>query len=148
MDGKQRCTHEGCRAWARRAGAGGSEAGEGARCEAHSRRIPRTGVGGRKGNQNARKHGLYASYVPVVALEHALDLPPGDLRLEIAVTRAALAELLNAELAPEAMVPALDRMTAALTRLLRTNKALETAGSNVIHEVLGQVLDNMRERGT
>ncbi len=79
----------------------------------------------------------------MVALEQALDLPPGDLRLEIAVARAALSELLKAKLPPAEMAVAFDRVTAALTRLLRTNKVLEAAGSDMLHDVLGQVLDEM-----
>ncbi len=57
-------------------------------CVAHPGGQPRAATGGAPdGNQNARKHGLYAAYVPVVELKQALVLPPGDLRLEIAVVR-------------------------------------------------------------
>ncbi len=134
MDGKRRCGYEGCRAWAQRAGDW---------CVAHPEGHPRKVGGAPRRNQNARKYGWFSGYVPVVALEQALDLPPGDLRLEIAVARAALSELLKAKLPPAEMAVTFDRVTAALTRLLRTNKVLEAAGSDMLHDVLGQVLDEM-----
>ena len=68
--------------------------------------------------------------MPVVGLEQALTLPPGDLRLEIAVVRQALAQLLEAELAPVELIGALDKATAALVRMLKANKQLNEDAAN------------------
>ena len=54
------CAYEGCKAWARK---------DSPWCIAHPEGKPRRIGGGRKGNQNARTHGAYAAYVPIVALE-------------------------------------------------------------------------------
>lgn len=115
---KRRCEYEGCHAWARRGKT---------YCVAHPEGQPRRVGGAPEGNQNARTHGLYAAYVPVVDLKRALELPPGDLRLEIAVVRQLLAQLLGAELPPAEMVEAVDRATGALVRMLRANKQLSEA---------------------
>ena len=135
---RERCGFSGCRAWAQ---------GTSGWCIAHPEGRLRQIGGGQPGNQNARTHGLYSKYVPVVALEQALDRPPGDLRLEIAVTRALLAELLNMDLPADKALPALDRATGALARLLRTNKALESVGSDVLHDALWQVLEDTEAGG-
>ena len=137
--GMRRCGYKRCRTRAQT----GSDW-----CGAHAEgRAQRVG-GGQPGNQNARKHGRFSAYVPVVALEQALDLPPGDLRLEIAVARAVMADLLQKELPTEELVVALDRVAGTLTQLLRTNKALEAVGSDVLHDVVGPVLEAMGLGGT
>ena len=66
----------------------------------------------------------------MVGLKQALTLPPGDLRLEIAVVRQALAQLLEAELAPVELIGALDKATAALVRMLKANKQLNEDAAN------------------
>lgn len=122
---KRRCTYEGCRAWARRGPAGG------AYCVAHADRQPQP---------ESNQHGLYAAYVPVVDLKSALQLPPGDLRLEIAVVRQVLAQLLAAELAPTELVGAVDRATSALVRMLKANKQLSEDAAGELETAVEQYL--------
>ncbi len=143
---KQQCSYEGCRAWARwRPLPDGSppECEGGALCVAHSGGTRRRSTGAPKGNQNARKHGLCSSYVPVVVLEDALKLPPGDLRLEIAVVRGILAELVKAELALPELADAVDAATSSLVRLLRTNKHLGEDRPDEFQETVAQVLRDL-----
>lgn len=54
---KQKCRHPGCRAWAKRDGGG--------LCASHAKQ---TRVGAPKGNQNAIKHGFYAAFAQVPAV--------------------------------------------------------------------------------
>ena len=146
MGGKQRCSYEGCRAWARRrtlADGSSPECEGSALCAAHSSRDGRKSAGAPKGNQNARKHGLYASYVPVVVLEQALNLPPGDLRLEIAVVRGLLDDLLKTALPTPEMVAAVDVATRTLARLLRTNQRLEADRPDEFDDAVAQVLKKL-----
>ena len=126
---KQRCAYKGCNAWPRKGstwcvhhpegqvggGGGGRRAGAGGR---------RAGAGSKPGNENARKHGLYATYMSVRVLHEALEVPSDDLRLEIAAARVVVGELLKAELPAEVLAGALEQATGALTRLLRTNQVL------------------------
>ena len=136
---KERCGFQGCQAWVQ---------GSSDWCVSHPEGRPRQVGGGTPGNQNARTHGLYSSYVPVVALEQAMDLPPGDLRLEIAVTRALLAELLKMSLPADQAVPIFDRASGTLPRLLRTNRVLEAVGSNAMQDLIGRVARDLdREEG-
>ena len=129
MGRKRRCRYEGCRAGVR---------GNGEWCVAHPNGEPRRVGGGTPGNQNARKHGLYSAYVPVVALERALEVPPGDVRLEIAAARAVLAELLESGLPATEIAGAFDRATGALARLLRTNRQLDDeAGRDEMQDGIG-----------
>ncbi len=117
-----RCSYEGCRAWARR---------NGAWCVAHPDGQRRSTDGRAPlGNQKAREHGLYDGYVPIVGLKEALALPPGDLRLEIAVVRQVLAHVLDSDVPPVELVSAVERATGALVRMLKVNKELssETGG--------------------
>ena len=146
MSGKQRCSFEGCRAWARRRpGPEGSqaEAAGGAWCSVHGGTMQRRRGGAPKGNQNARKHGVFGTYVPVVVLEEALKLPPGDLRLEIAVVRGILAELVKADLALPELAKAVDAATSSLARLLRTNKHLGEDRPDEFQETVAQVLRDL-----
>ena len=76
------------------------------------------------GNHVAQERGVNVKYVPVVALKDALKLPPGDLRLEIAVARAVLQKLLESELDVAALVAGFDRASGALARLLKTNRQI------------------------
>ena len=139
----RRCAFEGCRAWAR---------ADSAWCVAHPEGKRRRVGGGRAGNQNARTHGLYAEYVPVVEVKRALELPPGDLRLEIAVTRAILGDLLGSGLPPAELLNVLEIGSATLTRLLRTNKALGGAADEDADDGLRRALRELRRvesgRGT
>ncbi len=139
MRRKRRCMYEGCRGWARKTSGW---------CVAHPEGKPRQVGGAPAGNQNARTHGLYAHYVPIVALERALDLPPGDLRLEIAVTRAVLAELLHTGLPAEELIKVLEKGSATLSRLLRTNKYLDSGAAEQFDDALACVLEKMNVRVT
>ncbi len=113
---KRACSYEGCRAWARQGMAW---------CVAHPDGQPRVPAGwALPGNQAARKHGLYSAYVPVVGLKEALALPPGDLRLEIAVMRQVLAQALNSDAPPVELIDAVEKATGALVRMLKANKGL------------------------
>jgi hypothetical protein len=94
-------------------------------------------------NQNRRKHGAYAEYVPVVALRDALKLPPGDLRLEIAVTRAVLQEILHSELDAVELIVGLERATGALTRLLKTNQQINPDDQDAFEATVAQVLKDI-----
>ncbi len=146
MDGKQRCSYDGCRAWARRKTApeGDQTAKEGgALCEAHSRKDQRRGAGAPKRNQNARKHGLYAMYMPMIVMEEARSLPPGDLRLEIAVVRGLLDDLLKTRLPTPELVAAVDVATRSLARLLRTNQRLEADRPDEFDDAVAQVLKKL-----
>ena len=134
MSGKRRCVYEGCRAWAR----AGSEW-----CVAHPAGRPRRVGGAPKGNQNGRKHGLYARYVPIEELKGALERPPDDLRLEIAVTRAVLAEVMESDLSSTELLKALEVGMATLTRLLRTNKHLDKAGQDKLQDAVGRALQEL-----
>jgi uncharacterized protein YjcR len=95
------------------------------------------------GNHHARKHGAYAEYVPVVALRDALKLPPGDLRLEIAVTRAMLQELLTSDLDAAELIGSLERATGALTRLLKTNHQINADDQDAFEATVVQVLNDI-----
>ena len=99
--------------------------------------------GGTPGNQNSRKHGLYSGYVPVVALKQALDLPPGDLRLEIAALRALLAESMQSELPSVELLKAVEAGMATLARLLRTNKQLGNSGKEKLDEEVDRALEEL-----
>ena len=149
MNRKQRCSYEGCRAWAqwRRLPDGSQPQGD-ALCVAHSGRVRRRSGGAPKGNQYARKHGLYATYVPLVVLEEALNLPPGDLRLEIAVVRGILAELVKTELPMPELVEAVDAATSSLARLLRTNQQLDEDQPDEFQDAITQVLKRLGLGGT
>ena len=133
---KRRCSYEGCRAWAKRGTAW---------CVRHpdGRRLPPPGQA-LPGNQKARKHGVYSAYVPVVELKQALHLPPGDLRLEIAVVRQVLAQVLDSDVPPVEMIGAVDRATGALVRMLKMNKEL---GSEADGELEMGVERYLREIG-
>ena len=126
---KRRCAYEGCKGWAKQ----GSPW-----CVAHPEGTPRKVGGAPKGNQNARTHGAYAAYVPIVALEEALKLPAGDLRLEIAVMRGIFQELVRAGLPLSELIA--DTVTGALARLLRVNKVLGDGEEGAMEEVVGRVL--------
>jgi hypothetical protein len=132
MEG-QRCAVEGCRAWARRGTAW---------CVAHP--------DGQRRRTADDGTGVYATYVPVVALEEALKLPPGDLRLEIAVARAVLRELLRAGLSIQELVAGLDKVTGALARMLRLNSTLtaddQEAGD--LEAIVAGLLADLRLGGT
>ena len=127
----RRCAREGCRAWARR---------ESEWCVAHPEGQSRRTGGAPEGNQNARTHGLYARYVPVVALERALELPPGDLRIEIAVTRSVLADVMQSDMSPAELLKVLETGATTLTRLLRTNKQLADTGTGDLKDDVRRAL--------
>ena len=99
---KRRCQYEGCKGWAKQ----GSYW-----CVAHPDGTPRKVGGAPRGNQNARTHG---AYVLIVALEEALKLPAGDLRLEIAVMRAIFQELVRSDLPLSELIAGADTVTGAL----------------------------------
>ena len=101
------------------------------------------GPGEPKGNQNRRTHGAYATYVPIVALKDALNLPPGDLRLEIAAARHVLGELLKSDLTPAQRMAGLNLASAALARLLRTNIELEAGEIKDLLDGYNQYLDDL-----
>ena len=128
---KRRCQYEGCQAWARKGTA---------YCVAHPDGQPRHVGGAPPGNQNARTHGAYSGYVPVVALEEALKLPAGDLRLEIAVMRAIFQELVRSGLPLAELIAGADTVTGALARLLRVNKTLGDEQDGAIEAVIKRVL--------
>ncbi len=124
---KWRCAYEGCKGWAKQ----GSPW-----CVAHPEGTPRKVGGAPRGNQNARTHGAYAAYVPIVALEEALKLPAGDLRLEIAVMRAIFQELVRSGLPLGELIAGADTVTGALARLLRVNKVLGDEQHDAMEETL------------
>ena len=126
------CSYEGCRAWAKTGMAW---------CGTHPDGVPR----GRAdlalpGNQKGRKHGLYSGYVPVVEIKEALQLPPGDLRLEIAVVRQVLSQVLARDLPTSELVEAVEKTTSALVRMLRANKGLIPAADDGMEEALERYL--------
>ena len=144
MGRKQRCSYEGCRAWARwRRLPDGSQPDTeaGPRCVAHCGKVWQKGAP--KGNQNARKRRLFASYVPMVVLEEALNLPPGDLRLEIALVRGILADLVKTGQPIPELVKSVDTATNALSRLLRTNQKLAADQPNEFDAAVAQVLEKL-----
>ena len=128
---KRRCQFEGCRAWARRGSAW---------CVVHPEGHVRQRRSAPMDDQKAPPHDLFATYVPVVALEEALKLPPGDLRMEIAAVRAAISAVLRAELAPADLLHVLDKGTGALARMLRINRQLGGAEADEFQAALDQVL--------
>lgn len=81
-----------------------------------------------------------AAYKPVVDLKSALRLPPGDLRLEIAVMRQVLVQLLAAELPPVELIAALDKATAALVRMLKANQQLSEDAAGELETAVEQYL--------
>jgi hypothetical protein len=85
----------------------------------------------------------YRAYRPVVAVEEALRLPPGDLRPEIAVVRAAIHELVSAGLPAEELIDALNTGTGALARLFRVNKLLSEQEAGVLDEAVARVLGDL-----
>ena len=110
-------------------------------CVAHPDGVPR----GRAdlalpGNQKGRKHGLYSAYVPVVGLKEALALPPGDLRLEIAVMRQVLAQALESDAPPVELIDAVEKATGALVRMLKANKGLIPAADDEMEAGLERYL--------
>ena len=128
---KRRCEFKGCKAWARRGMVF---------CVAHPDGRPRRVGGAPKGNQNARKHGVYATYVPIAQARQALELPPGDLRLEIALVRQALAQALAADLPPAPLITAVCRATSALVRMLKANKQLSVDAAGELDTAVDQYL--------
>ncbi len=139
MSGKRRCVYEGCRAWARAASDW---------CVAHPEGKPRRVGGAPKGNQNGRKHGWYGGYVRIEELKRALERPPDDLRLEIAVTRAVLADVMESDLSSTELLKALEIGMATLTRLMRTNKHLDKAGQDKLQDAVGRALQELGLGGT
>ena len=136
---REQCRFEGCRQRPRRS----SEW-----CTAHpGGQAPLFDDDPPQDDRKTRRPAPYAAYVPVVALEEALELPPGDLRREIAVVRAVLAELLKAGLAEVALVTALDRATGALVRLLRANQQLTAEQAGEVEAMMGRVLQEMGQGG-
>ncbi len=116
-------------------------------CVAHPNGRPRRVGGAPRGNQNARKHGLYATYVPIaqtyVPIAQArqeLELPPGDLRIEIALVRQALAQVLAADLPPASLITAVCRATSALVRMLKANKQLSEDAAGELDTAVDQYL--------
>ena len=132
---KRACSYEGCRAWARRGTAW---------CLMHQerqrQRQPNCAL---PGNQVASKHGLRSKYVPVVGLKEALVLPPGDLRLEIAVVRQVLAQVLDNEVPPVELVGAVDRATGALVRMLKANKVLSSEADGELETAVEMYLRDL-----
>lgn len=94
----------------------------------------------RRRDESAPLHALYAAYTPVVDLKSALQLPPGDLRLEIAVVRQVVAQLLAAELPPVELIAALDRATSALVRMLKANQQLSEDAAGELETAVEQYL--------
>lgn len=131
---KPRCQKEGCKAYPRK----GADF-----CVRHPDGGSSGSGGAPMGNQNARVHGLYSAYVPVVALQDALKSPPGDLRLEIAVVRALISELLRAQLSIETLVEAVDKATGALARLMRVNKQLSDDDVGEFESEVGRLLADL-----
>ena len=120
---KRHCEYGDCRAWARRGTA---------YCVAHPDGQPRAIRQAQGAAELAATPGPYDAYVPVVDLESAQQSPPGDLRLEIAVVRLALKDLLAAGLPPAEQAGALNKITSSLARLFRVNQqAGDTAGSDL-----------------
>ena len=132
---KRACGYKGCRAWAKRGTAW---------CVAHPDGQPRVPTGwALPGNQVASKHGLRSKYVPVVGLKEALLLPPGDLRLEIAVVRQVLAQVLDNEVPPVELVGAVDRATGALVRMLKANKVLSSEADGELETAVEMYLRDL-----
>lgn len=125
---RRRCDYEGCRAWPRRGTT---------YCVAHTERQPPPRP---DDDQHLHAQGLYAAYVPVVDLKSALQLPAGDLRLEIAVVRQVLVQLLAAELPPAELIVALDRATSALVRMLKANQQLSEDAAGELETAVEQYL--------
>jgi hypothetical protein len=64
----------------------------------------------------------YAAYRPRVAIEEAGERPPADLQHEIALLRQVLLGLFGAELTITDLVHNLNKLSAALARLMRANQ--------------------------
>lgn len=110
----------------------------------------RKGRSGLPGNQNARRHGLYAralTAAQAVRLRAARRLPE-DLGEEIALLRAKVAQLLDAE--PDNMAALVDGLN-AMTRMLLAQRRLTGARDdpraleNAVREVLGELAPLFRE---
>lgn len=84
--------------------------------------------------------GAYSAYVPPVTVEHALDHPPGNLRAEIAVVRAMLADLLKMDLAPDQRARISGTLLAALVRLVRENRLVDGSQSDQIDQTMLELL--------
>lgn len=89
----------------------------------------------------------YRAYQPTVRVEEASRLPPGDLRPEIAIVRAAIQELVGAGLPIEALIDALNTGTGALARLFRVNKLLTEQEAGVIDEAVRHILTDLGKGG-
>jgi len=110
------------------------------------------GRSGPPGNQNARRHGLYARALTAAqaARFRAARRLPEDLREEIALLRAKVAQLLDAE--PDNMAALVDGLN-AMTRMLLAQRRLTGAQDdphaleNAVREVLGELAPLLPEAG-
>jgi hypothetical protein len=132
----RRCVFEGCRKWTMHGSRYCNTHHDGGRPELIGGRFP--------GNQHARKHGLYATYVRIDGLEEALNVPAGNLRVEIAIVRHVLMRLLDAGLPPKELLDGVVKLSLALVRLLTTNKLLFEDGPDELETAVERYL---REQG-
>ena len=106
--------------------------------ESGRRRHPR--LSARPRHRSPVVSGAYSAYVPPVTVEHALDHPPGNLRAEIAVVRAMLADLLKMDLAPDQRARISGTLLAALVRLVRENRLVDGSQSDQIDQTMLELL--------
>ena len=98
--------------------------------------------------ESDRSNALYAQYAPVRSLQEAMEAPPGDLQLEIAVMRAALADLVRAGLPITDLIACLDQGMGALVRLLRTNHVVSGEQARNVMDAIETILVEMNMGGS
>lgn len=108
-------------------------------CPRPSKRKP----GGQPGNNNARKHGLYAEVLDEAgraAFAAALELGPADLSNEIALCRERIERLVAAE---SHNLDLLARMVNALARLAATHFHLSATDRHRLTDAMQNVLTDI-----
>jgi hypothetical protein len=86
--------------------------------------------------------GAYAAYEPPVAVADAARDPPGNLRVEIAVVRAMLADVLRLPLAPDKRAAVVGTLLATLARLMRENRELDGSAGDPLEATQQEVLND------
>src|SRR3712207_1921540 len=85
----------------------------------------------------------YRTYVPRTDMEAAIEMPPEDLRREIAVVRVVLAELLHAGLSVQELANAVDKVTGALARMLRINHQIGAGQADSVEADIQRALEEL-----
>ena len=84
----------------------------------------------------------YYAYTPPVDLEHAAEQPPGNLRMEIAVVRTVLADLLKIDLPPAQQALVVNQLMGALVRLVRENRFADGTQAEQLHQETAELLED------